>query len=57
MIMAKKKEEKKPAFDMGAECTPDGVPIRHPDGYLTREFRVKYPELSKQDDDKRRKGD
>ena len=55
--MAKKKEEKKPAFDMGAECTPDGVPIRHPDGYLTREFQVKYPELSKQDDDKRRKGE
>ena len=43
-------------FDMKAECSPEGVLIRDPNGEsLTREFRVKYPEQAKEDDDARRK--
>ena len=41
-------------FDMKAECSPEGVLIRDPNGEsLTREFRVKYPEQAKKDDDNR----
>ena len=38
MTKAKAKSEKEPRTH-----TDEGVLIRGPEGYLTREFRVKYP--------------
>ena len=51
--MAKKK---KSTIDMDKEYTTEGILIRDlTSGTLTREFRVKYPDEAKADDNKKNK--